>query len=102
GVDGPTGLEGRLRPDADDAVVAEPQVGQLVEALRRVDDSAIGDAQDGHGRLPRAEAPEEWFASLAILRRPGPHGSRGRSAGRAGRNRSRSTSAAGLSSLIQP
>src|SRR5206468_5031808 len=53
GVEGAVGPQVLLRPDPGDAVALDPQVGDLVEVLRRVDHPAVGDAQDGHERDTR-------------------------------------------------
>ena len=58
-----------LRPDAEDAVAADPEVGDLVEVLRRVDDAAVGDAEGGHGAYSkggrsREESPRSERRSL--------------------------------------
>ncbi len=38
----------RLRPDAEHVLAADPQVGDLVQPLGRIDDAAVGDAQGVH------------------------------------------------------
>src|SRR5262249_27069429 len=48
GVGGAGGPAAGLRADAHHAGVGEPEVGDLVEVLRRVDDAAVGDAEGGH------------------------------------------------------
>ena len=48
-VDGPVGGAAGLRADAEDAIVLDPQVGDGVEVLRRIDDAAVRDAKGGHG-----------------------------------------------------
>src|SRR5208337_395495 len=41
-------MELRLRSEAEDVLALDPQVGNLVDALRRVDDAAARDAEDVH------------------------------------------------------
>ena len=41
-------LQLRLRADADDALAANPQIGDAIEILRGIDDAAVGDAEEGH------------------------------------------------------
>ena len=38
----------RLRPETGNALPLDPQIGDAVEPLGRIDDPAIGDAQDVH------------------------------------------------------
>src|SRR5262245_64257108 len=45
----------RVRADIEDAVVFDPEVDDLVDGLRRVDDSAVGDAEGGHGEHSTAD-----------------------------------------------
>ena len=51
GVDGAIGSAAGLRAGGEDAVVFDPQIGDGVEVLRRIDDAAVGDAEDGHEEI---------------------------------------------------
>jgi predicted aspartyl protease len=42
------GVKFRVRPEADDALAAEPDIRDLVDALRRIDDPAVGDSLGVH------------------------------------------------------
>ena len=49
GVHSTVSLDVRLRTDSMYVFSADPKLRYLVDTLRRVDDAAIGDAQDVHG-----------------------------------------------------
>src|SRR5581483_9883362 len=48
-----------MRPHAQDVLATNPQVGNLINALRRVDDPDIGDTEDCHKRLFYAAGTSE-------------------------------------------
>ncbi len=48
GVDNSRRLESWLLANANDVLAANPKVGNQIQVLRRIDDAAIGDAEDVH------------------------------------------------------
>ena len=49
GVNDTVGLSPRLGPYAKDCLAANPKIRDLIDALRRIDQPAIGDAKGWHG-----------------------------------------------------
>ena len=63
GVDGAVGVQVRPGADGENAAVLKPDVGDLVDALRRIDDPAVGDAKDVHAEDCTRRGPEEEAAA---------------------------------------
>ena len=64
-VDGAVGLDVRLGADAEDAVAADPEVGDLVDVLGRVDDAAVADAEGVHAAYSK---PGRAFGKVRPVR----------------------------------
>ena len=51
GIDGPVGGQPVERPHASDRLALDPQVRDLIDAPRWINDPAIGDAEGVHGAI---------------------------------------------------